>query len=149
MRTVRDVAALVPYDQIYILVNSTKYGGGGIYNFYNLCVSDHSYSREVFTHEFGHAFAALADEYAYDETPPEELYDLTVEPWQANITTLIDFDSKWKDLVKSDTPIPTPDSLRNVVGAFEGGGYTKTKIYRPAFDRTIWMTFVLFVIVQF
>ncbi len=134
MKTVRDVASLVPYDQIYILVNTTKYGGGGIYNYYNLCVSDHNYSREVFTHEFGHAFAALADEYAYDDTPAEELYDLSVEPWQANLTTLVDFDSKWADLVEKGTPIPTPDSLKGKVGAFEGGGYTKKKIYRPMYD---------------
>lgn len=134
MATVRDAAALAPYDQIYILVNSTKYGGGGIYNYYNLCVSDHMYSKEVFTHEFGHAFVALADEYAYADTPAEELYDLSVEPWQVNITTLVDFKTKWKDLVKKKTPLPTPDHMVSKIGAFEGGGYTKTKVYRPMYD---------------
>ena len=29
----RDIAAHVPYDHIYVLSNTQKYGGGGIYNF--------------------------------------------------------------------------------------------------------------------
>ena len=134
MVRVRDVAALAPYDQIYILVNTEKYGGGGIYNYYNLCSSDNKYSREVFTHEFGHAFAALADEYAYDNTPPETMYDLSVEPWQVNLSTLVDFKSKWADLVEKGTPLPTPNEQTDKVGAFEGGGYSLTKIYRPMYD---------------
>ncbi len=136
VRQIRDLAACVPYDQIYILVNSEKYGGGGIYNFYNLCSSDHPASNMVFTHEFGHAFAALADEYAYENTPAEELYDLSVEPFQVNITTLADFDSKWKHLVDSGVPVPTPNENRYAakIGAFEGGGYVKKKIYRPMAD---------------
>ena len=136
VKSIRDLAGCVPYDQIYILVNSKKYGGGGIYNFYNLCSSDNPDSDKVFTHEFGHAFAALADEYAYEDTPPEELYDLSVEPFQPNITTLADFDSKWKNMVDGDTPIPTPDKpeYAQKVGAFEGGGYVQRKIYRPVAD---------------
>lgn len=136
VKTIRDIAACVPYDQIYIIVNTDKYGGGGIYNFYNLCSSDNPLSDKVFTHEFGHAFAALADEYAYSDTPAEELYDMSVEPFQVNITNLSDFDSKWKSMVNDSVPIPTPYSLtyRNSIGAFEGGGYAKKKIYRPAYD---------------
>ncbi len=133
---VRNIAAYVPYDQIYILVNTAKYGGGGIYNYYNLCSADHEQSGRVFTHEFGHAFAALADEYPYGYDKAEDIYDMSVEPWQANITNLVDFNSKWKDLVKKDIPIPTPDSIiyKNELGAFEGAGYVKKKIYRPTHD---------------
>ncbi len=136
VKQIRDLAAYAPYDQIYILVNSKKYGGGGIYNYYNLCTSDHNESEQVFTHEFGHAFAALADEYHYDIDNAEELYDLSVEPWQVNISSLVDFESKWKNFVDKDTPIPTPDTdeYKNKVGAFEGGGYVKKKIYRPVQD---------------
>ncbi|NPA45154.1 MAG: peptidase M64 [Chlorobi bacterium] len=132
----RNIAAYVPYDQIYILVNTAKYGGGGIYNYYNLCSADHKQSGRVFTHEFGHAFAALGDEYDYGYNKAEDIYNMNVELWQANITNLVDFDSKWKDLIKKDTPIPTPDSLiyKNKVGVFEGAGYVKKKIYRPAYD---------------
>jgi len=134
VKQIRDMASYAPYDQIYILVNSKKYGGGGIYNYYNLCTSDHDDSEQVFTHEFGHAFAALADEYQYGYDNAEELYDLSVEPWQVNITSLVDFESKWKSLVDKDTPIPTPDTekFKIKVGAFEGAGYVKKKIFRPA-----------------
>ncbi len=136
VKTMRDLAGLVPYDQIYILVNTDKYGGGGIYNFYNLCSADHEQSESVFIHEFGHAFACLSDEYAYGNTPPEELYNMDEELWQVNITNLVDFESKWKDLVPEGTPIPTPDTgeFNQNVGAFEGGGYTKKGIYRPTYD---------------
>ncbi|MCF6366387.1 MAG: IgA Peptidase M64 [Bacteroidales bacterium] len=130
----RNVAAYVPYDQIYILVNTSKYGGGGIYNYYNLCSADNEESGRVFTHEFGHAFAALADEYQYGYDKAEDIYDMKVEPWQVNITNLVNFKSKWKELVKKTTPMPTPDieKNKNLIGAFEGAGYVKKGIYRPA-----------------
>ncbi len=136
VKQIRDLAAYTPYDQIYILVNSKKYGGGGIYNYYNLCISDHEDSEEVFTHEFGHAFAALADEYHYGVDNAEAFYDMSVEPWQVNITNLVDFDSKWKNMVDEKTPIPTPDTeeYKNKVGVFEGAGYVNKKIYRPVHD---------------
>jgi len=78
----------------------------------------------------------LADEYAYGHAKAEDMYNLKVEPWMVNISTLADFDSKWKDLVKKGTPIPTPDTkkYRGKIGAFEGGGYVTKKIYRPAHD---------------
>ncbi|NPA68691.1 MAG: peptidase M64, partial [Chlorobi bacterium] len=136
IETVRDIASYAPYDQIYILVNTDKYGGGGVYNYYNLCSADNKYSGRVFTHEFGHAFAALADEYQYGYEKAEDLYDMTTEPWQVNITNLVDFDSKWKKSVDKDTPIPTPDTdkYKNKIGAFEGAGYVKKGIYRPTHD---------------
>jgi len=136
IETVRNSAAYVPYDQIYILVNTDKYGGGGIYNYYNLCSADNQYSDRVFTHEFGHAFAALADEYQYGYDKAEDLYDMTVEPWQVNITNLVDFDSKWKKSVDKNTPVPTPDApeFAEKIGAFEGAGYVKKGIYRPMHD---------------
>lgn len=131
-KTVRDVAANAPCDQIYILVNSGKYGGGAIYNYYSLGVTGNSSSKKVFVHEFGHGFAGLADEYV-DPSTYEEYYNLNVEPWEANITTLVDFDNKWKDLVDANTPIPTPttDEYNKSIGAFEGGGYVAKGVYRP------------------
>ncbi len=132
-KSVRDVAALVPYDQIYILVNTKKYGGGGIYNFFNLCCSDHIASPQVFVHEFGHGFGGLADEYGYGDDANEDMYDLSVEPPEPNITTLVDFDKKWKNMVTPGTPIPTPaiPKYKDAVGAFEGAGYLSKGIYRP------------------
>ncbi len=135
-KTVRDVAANVPYDQIYILVNSEKYGGGAIYNYYSVCINNHRAEEYVFVHEFGHGFAALADEYYTSEVAYQDFYPLDVEPWEANLTTLVDFDSKWKDKVNIDTPIPTPatEEFKNTLGVFEGGGYVEKGVYRPAYD---------------
>jgi len=132
---VRDYAANAPYDQIYILVNTDKYGGGAIYNFYSVSVSGNLKSPKVFIHEFGHAFAGLADEYGYEDSF-ENMYAQGVEPWEANITTLVDFDKKWKKMVDPKTPIPTKKSGLNMnkIGAFEGAGYVKKGVYRPRID---------------
>lgn len=131
--SVKDVAANAPYDQIYILVNSSEYGGGGFYNFYSMSTAGNMSSSSVIIHEFGHAFAGLADEYEEPDNPLALLYNLNVEPWEPNITSLVDFDSKWADLVAPDTPIPTPENYQyyNTVGAFEGGGYLTQGMYRP------------------
>ena len=136
---VRDIAASVPYDNIVILVNTEKYGGGGIYNFYSIVASDNPRSEFVFMHEFGHAFASLADEYYSSQVSYEEYFDLTVEPYQPNITTLVDFDKKWKDLIEPGIPIPTPDSpeYKDKVGVFEGGGYVAKGIYRPTMNSSM------------
>ena len=90
-------------------------------------------SSSVIVHEFGHAFAGLADEYEEPDNPLALLYNLNVEPWEPNITSLVDFDSKWADLVAPGTPIPTPATYPyyNTVGAFEGGGYLTHGMYRP------------------
>ena len=131
--SVKDVAANAPYDQIYILVNSNQYGGGGFYNFYSMSTAGNMSSSSVIVHEFGHAFAGLGDEYEEPDNPLALLYNLNVEPWEANLTTLVNFESKWADLVAPNTPIPTPNSNQyyNTVGAFQGGGYLVQGMYRP------------------
>ncbi|MGE5411711.1 MAG: M64 family metallopeptidase [Clostridiales bacterium] len=135
-KTLRDVAANAPYDQIYILVNSTKYGGGAIYNHYSVCVSNNKYDEYIFTHEFGHAFAGLADEYYTSDVAYENFYPEGIEPWEPNITTLVHFDKKWKNLVDKDVPVPTPEEKAYVskTGVFEGGGYVPKGVYRPRID---------------
>lgn len=136
LQKVRDVAALVPYDQIYIIINTDKYGGGGIYNFYSVCSAYGRSNEEVFIHEFGHGFAALADEYYYDDNFLIDYIDTTSEPWQKNITTLVDFESKWADMLKRNTPVPTPegDAKRYSLGAFEGAAYVSKGVYRSSMD---------------
>ncbi len=135
-KTVRDVASNVPYDQIYILVNTTEYGGGAIYNYYSVCMNNNRFEGQVFVHEFGHGFASLADEYVTDDVSYQNFYELDIEPADPNLTTLVDFNSKWKNMVDDDTPIPTPETkeYENKVGAFEGGGYVARGIYRPMYD---------------
>jgi hypothetical protein len=138
-KSVRDLAANAPYDQIYILVNSSKYGGGAIFNFYSICVHDNKHEEYIFVHEFGHGFASLADEYYESTTAYEDFYPKDVEPSDPNLTTLVDFSKKWKDLVEPGTPIPTPATpeYKDKVGAFEGGGYVDKGIYRPMQDCTM------------
>lgn len=136
---VKDVAANVPHDQIYILVNSSKYGGGGIYNFYSIGISDNEATSFIFCHEFAHAFAGLADEYYNSEVAYEDFYSLDIEPWEPNITTLINFEKKWKEMILSDTPFPTlrVEQNSNKIGVFEGGGYVAKGVYSPFMDCTM------------
>ena len=136
MSKVYDAASLVPYDQIYVLVNTERYGGGGFYNFITGCTSDNKLTKEVFVHEFGHGFAGLGDEYYSSTVAYEDFYNLEVEPWEPNLTTLVNFSSKWKNMVPDSVPIPTPriEKYDKTVGVFEGGGYMTTGIYSPFMD---------------
>jgi len=119
-RTIRDVAATVPYDFMFILINEETYGGGGIYQLYSTVAVNNKFSDYIFVHEFGHSFAALADEY-YTSDVSYEPAPVSVEPWEANITALLDKENlKWKELVSENTPIPTPwDKERHDNYSFE------------------------------
>ncbi len=136
IKSVNDYAALAPHDNIIVLINSNKYGGGGVYNYYSGTTAGHPLSSKVFIHEFGHGFAGLADEYYSSDVAYDEFYPLNVEPWEPNITTMINFDSKWKKIVAKETPMPTPadDKYKNTTGLFEGGGYSAKGIFRPEMD---------------
>ncbi|HOU01445.1 MAG TPA: M64 family metallopeptidase [Bacteroidales bacterium] len=136
MRSVNDYAALAPHDNIIVLMNSPRYGGGGVYNYYSGITSDNNRAKYLLIHEFGHGFAGLADEYYSKDVAYEEFYPLDVEPWEPNITTLVSFDSKWKKMIPAGTPVPTPveDKYMNVTGLFEGGGYVEKGIYRPRIE---------------
>ena len=136
IKSVNDYAALAPHDNIIVLINSNKYGGGGVYNYYSGTTAGHTLSAKVFIHEFGHGFAGLADEYYSSEVAYDEFYPLNVEPWEPNITTMVNFDSKWKKNIAPGTPVPTPaeEKYSNVTGLFEGGGYSAKGIFRPEMD---------------
>lgn len=131
-----DAAAAVPYEHLIVLANTDEYGGGGIYNSYTLTTTGHANFKPVVVHEFGHSFGGLADEYYYDDDCMLDTYALDIEPWEPNITTLVDFPSKWQRLLAPGTPIPTRkvDFSKYPVGVYEGGGYSAKGIYRPAFD---------------
>lgn len=107
-RAIRDVARAVPYDVLSIMVNHTRYGGGGIYNLFNTFTSDNQWSGYVFVHEFGHGFAGLADEYYSSSTAYTDFYPEGVEPVERNITRLPGGKPKWAALVGSGVPTPTP-----------------------------------------
>ena len=108
-KALRDIAAAAPYDVLYIMVNTSRYGGGGIYNLYCTFTADNQWSPYVFLHEFGHHFAALADEYYTSSVAYNDFFPRGVEPIEPNVTALLDPSNiKWKSLVTPDTPVPTP-----------------------------------------
>lgn len=135
LKDMHDWLAGIPYEHIIVLVNSGRYGGGGIFNSYNLTTTHHAKYRPVVVHEFGHSFCGLGDEYAYDieEVP---MYPKDIEPWEPNLTTLVDFPSKWQDLVDKKTPVPTPLTVqyKDKVGVYQGAGYNVKDVYRPSQD---------------
>lgn len=150
MHRLYDVLDGIPFEHIIVLVNSATYGGGGIYNQITVSTSDHATFKQVLVHEFGHAYGGLGDEYFYDDAY-ESMYPADTEPWEPNLTTLKDFNSKWADMLPNGTPIPTPsadiphyrkaktnaelqqlNAATQRVGVFEGGGYQSKGVYRPA-----------------
>ena len=136
VKSIHNALAGIPYEHIIILANTDVYGGGGIYNSYTLTTAHHPMFKPVVVHEFGHSFGGLADEYFYEDDVMTDTYPLDIEPWEQNISTQVNFASKWKDILPSGTPIPTPITERKEypVGVYEGGGYSAKGIYRPAYD---------------
>ena len=133
---VRDVAACAPYESIFILTNTNKYGGGGIYNFYGLgSAGETGKTGEVYVHEFGHSLMGLGDEYIEKGNTVSALYPEGKEPWEANLTRFVDFNGKWEKKIEEGTPIPTVAEKGTTekdwkIGAYEGGGYLEKGIYR-------------------
>jgi hypothetical protein len=148
---VLDIAANVPYEIIYVLTNSQKYGGGGIYNFYGISAANipGASTRKTYSHEFGHLFVGLADEYV-GGTEMSDIYFPGVEPWEGNITTLTNLDSKpWGQLLPEgfgekqidhsgwelnpqNPQSPEFNSKKPwPLGIYEGGGYLQQGVYRP------------------
>ncbi len=160
LKNLHDSLAGIPYEHIIILANTDTYGGGGIYNSYTLTTAHHPSFAPVVVHEFGHSFAGLADEYYYDDQFVEYYYP-DCEPWEQNITTLYDFESKWESQLPRTVAIPTPvpvidpvkgvaadskkvsskplksiwdedgNGYQSLVGVYEGAGYQSKGVYRP------------------
>ena len=150
LRQLHDHLAGIPYEHIIILANTDIYGGGGIFNSYTITTAHHAQFAPVVVHEFGHSFGGLADEYYYDDQF-EQYYNSETEPWEPNLTTLVDFDSKWKDMIPADVKQPTPvpvgtprdrmDENQRLevaklppIGLYEGGGYLSKGVWRASFD---------------
>ena len=117
LKKLHDVLAGTPYEHIIILVNTNHYGGGGIYNSYNLSYTHGDWFQPVVVHEFGHSFGGLGDEYPYGDSDP--MYFADTEPWEPNLTTKHDFKGKWENLVKEGK-----------AGLVEGGGYLSKGVWR-------------------
>lgn len=108
VETVYDIAAHVPFDAIYIMCNHSRYGGGGIYNFYCTFTADNQWKEYLFLHEFGHSFVGLADEYYSSAVAYNDFYPRGIEPTEPNITALLDPENvKWKDMITEGIEIPS------------------------------------------
>jgi hypothetical protein len=121
LKKLHDVLACTPYEHIIILANTEHYGGGGIYNSYNLSYTRGKHFKPVVVHEFGHSFGGLGDEYPYGDDDP--MYFADTEPWEPNLTTHTDYPAKWQDLID--------DGKASLV---EGGGYLSHGVWRAQED---------------
>ncbi len=138
LKDMHDLLAGTPYEHILVLVNSERYGGGGILNSYVLTTTRNVYSRPVVVHEFGHSFAGLADEYAY-EGEDIDMYPTDVEPWEKNITTKVDFRGKWENLIAQNEQTAGKKKRKGKgesyePGFYEGAGYKLKGVYRAYED---------------
>lgn len=121
LKKLHDVLAGTAYEHIIVLVNTDRYGGGGIYNSYNLTYAHGDNFRPVVVHEFGHSFGGLGDEYPYGDDDP--MYFADTEPWEPNLTTKANFTGKWEKLIEEGK-----------AGLVEGGGYLSKGVWR-AFEN--------------
>lgn len=121
LKKLHDVLAGTAYEHIIVLVNTDRYGGGGIYNSYNLTYAHGDNFRPVVVHEFGHSFGGLGDEYPYGDDDP--MYFADTEPWEPNLTTKANFTGKWEKLIEEGK-----------AGLVEGGGYLSKGVWR-GFDN--------------
>jgi len=121
LKQLHNLLAGTPYEHIIILANTSHYGGGGIYNSYNLSYTGGSKFEPVVVHEFGHSFGGLGDEYPYGDSDP--MYFADTEPWEPNLTTLHDFSQKWQNLIDEGH-----------ASLVEGGGYLTKGVWRGQAD---------------
>lgn len=102
-------------------VNTTKYGGAG--GEWAVYAGGNSFAYEVATHEVGHSFAHLGDQYTYGGPTTytgEEPFnpDVTKDPTGA----------KWAQWIGYDQPGV------GVIGVYEGAKYSEFGVYRPSPD---------------
>ncbi|MDD9375235.1 M64 family metallopeptidase [Streptomyces sp. ZAF1911] len=131
------VAKAPEADLVIVLANSAKYGGAGYnepsatlgYEGISTASADNAKSGQVAIHETGHSLGKLADEYFYPGVPDYEKYT-GPEPAESNSSTLSADEmaarrAKWHRWLGETSP----DG--GTVGAYEGGGYFVTGLYRP------------------
>lgn len=107
-RAFRELAQYAPYEFVEILVNNETYGGGGIFGQFSTAAASNDWAGYLFVHEFGHHFAALADEY-YTSPTAYIAGEERPEPWEPNVTASTRRTAlKWHRQVAAGTPLPTP-----------------------------------------
>lgn len=127
--TFATAAAYPNWDVIVVSVNDPVYGGsGGSVG----TISANSVAWQILTHEYGHTFTKLADEYssAYPGFPA--CSDISGSAHcEANVTDQTSTSSsKWRSWFTPGNPIPTPPGTPGV-GLFQGARYLSSGMYRP------------------
>jgi hypothetical protein len=124
---VRQVMTPDRRDIIIVVSNTARYGGSGGAV---AALSMNSEAVEAALHELGHTAFGLGDEYSHGEC-----WD-GYEPDHANLSMESTRAVKWGGLIAATTPVPTlPGQVPNgTVGAFEGGNYCVSGMFRPTED---------------
>lgn len=145
-RAFADATAAYPdWDEIWMIVNDTTYGGsGGII----AVASINSYGVQVQQHEVGHSLMRLADEYegTYSGFTCSDSNLEDYDDCGPNITNVTNRNTlKWNYWVNASTPIPTAGPLADAgaAGLWRGGAYN-SNLYRACYDcimRTLGMPF--------
>jgi len=78
-----------------------------LFNRFTVVAGHNPELRYLVVHELGHSFGGLADEY-YAATVPYATPAVVVEPWEPNVTPMLDGSPKWRALVSPDMPLPSP-----------------------------------------
>ncbi|MGW6882431.1 M64 family metallopeptidase [Streptomyces goshikiensis] len=136
------VAKAPAADLVIVLANSAKYGGAGYnepsatlgYEGISTASAGNAKSGQVAIHETGHSLGKLADEYFYPGVPDYEKYT-GPEPAESNSSTLT-ADRMARERTKWYRWLGEESPDGGVVGAYEGGGYYVTGLYRPT-DNSI------------
>ncbi|MCJ1676483.1 M64 family metallopeptidase [Streptomyces sp. APSN-46.1] len=136
------VAKAPAADLVIVLANSAKYGGAGYnepsatlgYEGISTASAGNAKSGQVVIHETGHSLGKLADEYFYPGLPDYEKYT-GPEPADSNSTTLT-ADRMTRERAKWYRWLGEESPDGGTVGAYEGGGYYVTGLYRPT-DNSI------------
>lgn len=101
-----------------VTINDTRYGGGG--GFYSTFAGGNTAATEVALHELGHSFSNLADEYGGFTAPYA-----SGEPSEINVSKDAT-GAKWSHWLGYNQPGV------GVIGAYNGGRYYDSGIYRPS-----------------
>jgi hypothetical protein len=128
--------AVPEWDQILVIVNTSRYGGsGGSFS----VISVNAAAIEVAQHEYGHTFSRLADEYssAYPGYPACSDVDTGLPACEINVTdqttrTQIKWE-KWIDPAQT-VPSTSAPTVATAAGLWQGARYRSSGMYRQGYS---------------
>ncbi len=115
-------------DIAIVVVNDSKLGGsGGTLSTYSV----NQFASQIAVHEIGHSLGNLADEYSDPYPGYPDCQNECPEPNATTAAHLTLQTLKWGHWVEGSTPLPTTGDDPNLVGAYQGGRYQPSTVYRP------------------